>query len=51
MTWRTEHTMPSELCEQIAEQGFDILLELIPTVINVAMRIEPQCYLGVEPYE
>jgi len=51
MTYRTNHTIPSEWCDQIAEEGLDILPQLIRTLINAAMWIERQRYLGVEPYE
>ena len=48
---QTDFTLPAELLEQIAEQGFDALPELIRIVINEAMRLERQNYLGVAPYQ
>jgi putative transposase len=51
MTYRPEYNIPDHLLEEIAEQGLDVVPELIRTVINAAMRIERQRYLGVEPYE
>lgn len=51
MTYQTDCTLPDELLEQIAEQGLDILPELIRTVINNAMQIERQQYLNASPYE
>ena len=51
MTYRTNYTLSSEFLSQIAEQGLDILPELIRTLINEAMRIERQRFLGVGPYE
>jgi putative transposase len=51
MTYRPEYSIPSELLEEIAEHGLDAVPELIRTLINAAMRIERQRYLGVEPYE
>jgi len=33
------------------QQGFDALPDLIQTIINLAMQIERQKYLGVGPYE
>lgn len=51
MTYKTDCTLPDELLEQIAEQGLDVLPELIRTVINAAMQIERQNHLGVGPYE
>jgi putative transposase len=46
-----DFTLPVELLEQVAEQGFDALPELIRIVINEAMRMERQRYLGVAPYQ
>ena len=51
MTYRAHYAIPSEWCDQIAEEGLDILPQLIRTLINTAMWIERQQYLGVEPYE
>jgi transposase-like protein len=51
MTYKTDCTLPDELLEQIADQGLDVLPELIRTVINTAMQIERQQYLNVGPYE
>ena len=51
MTYRPEYSIPGELLEEIAEHGLDVVPELIRTLINAAMRIERQRYLGVEPYE
>jgi putative transposase len=46
-----DFTLPTELLEQIAEQGFEALPELIRIVVNEAMRMERQNYLGVAPYQ
>jgi putative transposase len=52
MTYQqSDFTLPAELLEQIAEQGFEALPELIRIVINEAMRMERQSYLGVAPYQ
>lgn len=51
MTYKLDCTLPDKLLEQIAEQGLDVLPELIRTIINTAMQIERQNYLGVSPYE
>jgi len=51
MTYKSDCTLPDEILEQIAEQGLEILPELIRVVINVAMQAERQAYLGVAPYE
>jgi putative transposase len=51
MTYQDDFTLPTELLEQVAEQGLDFLPELIRIVINNAMQVERQKYLGVGPYE
>jgi len=51
MTYQADCTLPNELLEQISAQGLDFLPELIRVVINNAMQIERQQYLGVGPYE
>jgi len=51
MTYQDDFTLPTELLEQVAEQGLDFLPELIRIVINTAMQVERQKYLGVGPYE
>ena len=51
MTYQEYYTLPTELLEQIAHDGLDVLPELIRIVINVAMQAERQQYLGVGPYE
>ena len=51
MTYTEDFTLPAEMLEQIATQGFDILPELIRIVINTAMQVERQKYLGVDPFE
>jgi putative transposase len=51
MTYEANCTLPDELLEQIAEQGLEVVPELIRTIINTAMQLERQNYLGVGPYE
>lgn len=51
MTYQNDCTLPAELLEQIAQEGLDALPVLIQTVINRAMELERQRYLGVEPYQ
>jgi putative transposase len=51
MTHKSDCTLPTEILEQITEQGLDILPELIRIVVNTAMQAERQAYLGVQPYE
>lgn len=51
MTYQGDFTLPGELLEQIALQGFDFLPELIRIVVNAAMEAQRQQYLGVAPYQ
>jgi transposase-like protein len=51
MTYRQDFTVPAELMEQVAEQGLDILPELIRIVINAAMQAERTEHLQAEPYQ
>jgi transposase-like protein len=51
MTYQGDFTLPSEMLEQIAVQGFDVLPELIRIVINAAMQAERQQYLRAAPYQ
>jgi putative transposase len=51
MTYQNDFTLPSELLEQIASQGFDFVPELIRIVINAAMQAERQQYLKAAPYQ
>jgi transposase-like protein len=51
VTYRNDFTLPAELMEQVAEQGLDVLPELIRTVINAAMRAERSEHLQAEHYQ
>jgi transposase-like protein len=51
MTYRNDFTVPAELMEQVAEQGLEILPELIRIVLNAAMQAERSEYLQAEPYQ
>jgi transposase-like protein len=51
MTYREDFTLPAELLEQVSQQGFDILPELIRMVVNAAMQAERQQYLKAAPYQ
>ncbi len=51
MTYQHHSTLPEDLLEQIAEQGLAYLPELLRIMINAAMKVERQQYLGVTPYE
>jgi transposase-like protein len=51
MIYQDDFTLPTELLDQVAGQGLDFLPELIRIVVNTAMQVERQKYLGVGPYE
>lgn len=51
MTYESNCTLPNELLAQIANEGLGCLPELIRTMINTAMQVERQQYIGVGPYE
>ncbi len=51
MTYKTDSTLPTELLEQISEQGFDYLPELIRILVNTAMQAERQKHLDARLYE
>ena len=51
MTYQPNCTLPKELLEQIAADGFEALPELIRILVNEAMRMEREKHLGASPYE
>jgi transposase-like protein len=51
MTYQDNFTLPTELLEQISKEGFEVLPELIRQMINSAMQMERQKYLGARLYE
>lgn len=51
MTYQDNCTLPNELLEQIAEQGLEAIPDMIRTLVNAAMQLERQAYLGAAPYE
>ena len=42
MTYQDHFTLPVEILQQIATEGFDALPELIRVLMNAAMQIERQ---------
>jgi putative transposase len=51
MTYQADCTLPSDLLEQISNQGFEFLPELIRILVNAAMQAERQKYLKAAPYQ
>lgn len=51
MTYQDDFTLPAEIMEQLAAGGLAYLPELIQTLVNTAMQLERQKYLGAARYE
>ena len=51
MTYREDFTLPTELLEQVQEQGLDVLSELIRVILNAAMQTERTEHLNAAPYQ
>ena len=51
MTYQNDFTLPTELLEQIASEGLDFLPELVRILINIAIQIDCERYLGAGHYE
>ena len=51
MTYQPNCTLPEEILEQITADGLEALPELIRVLINEAMRLEREQYLGARYYE
>jgi putative transposase len=51
MTYQDDFTLPTELLEQLTEQGLDGLHEMIRVLVNEAMRLERQNHLQARPFE
>jgi len=51
MTYQDDFTLPAEIMEQLAAGGMAYLPELIQTLVNTAMQLERQKYLGAARYE
>jgi transposase-like protein len=51
MTYQDDFTLPAEIMEQLATGGMAYLPELIQTLVNTAMQLERQKYLGAARYE
>jgi len=51
MTCQDHCTLPNEIMEQIISQGMEYIPEMIRILINLAMQMERQAYLGAGPYE
>ena len=51
MTYHSDFTLPTELLEQIAVEGFDVLPDLITIIVNAAMQVDRHSSLQAKPCE
>jgi transposase-like protein len=51
MIYKNDCTLTTEYLEQLSGQGLDGLPDLIRVMVNEAMRIERENWLGAKPYE
>jgi putative transposase len=51
MTYQDDFTLPTELLEQLTEQGLEGLPEMIRVLVNETMRFERQNHLQARPHE
>jgi putative transposase len=51
MIYKGDCTLPKEYLKQLTEQGLDGLPDLIRVMVNEAMQIERENFLGAKPYE
>ena len=51
MTYQPDCTLPEGMLAQIADGGLDALPEAIRLLINAAMRLERQQFIGAGPYQ
>ena len=51
MTYQADCTLPAGMLEQIADGGLDALPEAIRLLLNAAMLLERQKFIGAGPYQ
>src|ERR671938_567127 len=51
MTYHPDCTLPTEFLDQLADGGLDALPEAIRLLINAAMLLERQTFIGAGPYQ
>src|ERR671932_1795391 len=51
MTYHPDCTLSTEILEQIADSGLDALPDAIRLLINAAMLLERQQFIGAGPYQ
>ena len=51
MTYQPDCTLPTDVLEFLTEGGLEALPEAMRVLLNTAMLLEPQKFIGVGPYE
>lgn len=51
MNCQDNFTVPEEILEYLTQEGLDALPQVIRTLVNEAMIIERNRYMGAQPYE
>ncbi len=51
MTYQSDCTLPTEFLEQLADGGLDALPDALRLLINAAMLLERQKFIGAGPYQ
>lgn len=51
MTYPPNYIIPDDFMEEIISSGLDAIPEMVRILINAALKIERQGYLGASPYE
>ena len=51
MTYHPDCTLPTEFLDQLADGGLDALPEAMRLLINAAMLLERQTFIGAGPYQ
>jgi putative transposase len=51
MTYHNDCTLPTELLDQLTEDGLEALPDAIRLLLNTAMLLERQKFLGAQPYQ
>ncbi len=51
MTYHPDCTLPTDLLDHLSESGLEALPEAIRLLLNTAMLVERQKFIGADPYE
>src|SRR5215210_5414154 len=51
MTYHPDCTLPTDLLDHLAEGGLEALPDAMRLLLNVAMLLERQTFIGAGPYE